>query len=180
MNHNESTCIYPCYSTYEQRLCTFTEWPISLKMRPADLSRAGFFYTGIGDRTQCFFCGLGLKDWKDDDDAWREHVRWSPKCFFIRLAKGVNFVEQVAVSDDNTQESTEEIKKEEPEEENKEKEANTSTESRLLCKICFNNEIDVCFFPCSHIATCFDCSFALQVCPICMKSFTKVCKVYIS
>ncbi|GBP17678.1 E3 ubiquitin-protein ligase IAP-3 [Eumeta japonica] len=42
----------------------FKEWPKSLPVKPEDLADAGFFYTGRSDKTLCFYCGGGLRDWK--------------------------------------------------------------------------------------------------------------------
>ncbi|KAL1131906.1 hypothetical protein AAG570_011517 [Ranatra chinensis] len=87
---------FPAYSTYESRLQSYKLWPISLKLRPEMLSDAGFFYTGIGDKTICFHCGGGLKDWEETDEPWVEHARWFSKCIFILLMKGKDFVDEVS------------------------------------------------------------------------------------
>lgn len=55
---------YPNYAIFDNRLLSFTEWPRSMKQKPAELADAGFFYTGKGDQTLCFHCGGGLKDWE--------------------------------------------------------------------------------------------------------------------
>jgi len=51
-----------------------------------------FFITGKFDETTCFHCGLGLCDWRPTDDAWVEHVRWSPFCLYVYVIKGSSFV----------------------------------------------------------------------------------------
>lgn len=77
------------------RLRTFKEWPIQLKMKPIELSDAGFFYTGMGDRVQCYSCGGGVKDWEDDDVAWEQHALWYPNCDYMKLIKGQRYIEEV-------------------------------------------------------------------------------------
>lgn len=77
------------------RLRTFKEWPIQLKMKPIELSDAGFFYTGMGDRVQCHSCGGGLKNWEDDDVAWEQHALWYPNCDYMKLIKGQKYIEEV-------------------------------------------------------------------------------------
>lgn len=77
------------------RLKTFKEWPINLKMKPAELSDAGFFYTGVGDRVQCFSCGGGLKNWEDDDVAWEQHALWYPNCEYMKLIRGQKYIDAV-------------------------------------------------------------------------------------
>ncbi|XP_063361874.1 E3 ubiquitin-protein ligase XIAP-like [Cydia amplana] len=56
----EQECRYPHYETLDSRLKSYKHWPPSLPTKPEELAEAGFFYTGTGDRTQCFFCGGGL------------------------------------------------------------------------------------------------------------------------
>lgn len=53
-----------------------------------------FFKSGNGqnDFVMCFFCSQGLRDWDEKDDPWEEHSRWSPKCSFLLLSKGKEFV----------------------------------------------------------------------------------------
>lgn len=77
------------------RLKTFKEWPINLKMRPAELSDAGFFYTGMGDRVQCFSCAGGLKNWEEDDVAWEQHALWYPNCDYLKLIRGQKYIDAV-------------------------------------------------------------------------------------
>lgn len=77
------------------RLRTFKEWPINLKMKPVELSDAGFFYTGMGDRVQCFSCGGGLKNWEDDDVAWEQHALWYPNCEYMKLIRGQKYIDAV-------------------------------------------------------------------------------------
>lgn len=88
--------IYPKYTLVDKRMESFKDWPISIKQKPKDLATAGFFYTGSGDQTICFHCGIGLKDWQENDEPWEEHAMWSPKCLFLRLQKGHEYISQVA------------------------------------------------------------------------------------
>ncbi|XP_036069698.1 E3 ubiquitin-protein ligase XIAP isoform X1 [Oryzias melastigma] len=62
------------------RLQTFSSWPFT---DPQDLAEAGLFCVGRSDRVQCFCCGgtLNARDLKDN--AWEEHSRSFPHCFFI-------------------------------------------------------------------------------------------------
>ena len=50
----------PCYeefADYKKRLCTFDTWPKQMNPKPEELTRAGFFYSGISDTVYCFHCG---------------------------------------------------------------------------------------------------------------------------
>ncbi|XP_012151449.1 death-associated inhibitor of apoptosis 2 isoform X2 [Megachile rotundata] len=84
----------PNHATYEGRLSTFIGWPENLKQTPEMLSSAGFYYDGFGDHVRCFHCDGGLRDWETTDDAWTEHAKWFPKCEFVNLVRGQEFIKQ--------------------------------------------------------------------------------------
>ncbi|GJQ74492.1 putative apoptosis [Trypoxylus dichotomus] len=92
---SSSNISYPKYALVDKRLESFADWPISIRQKPKDLAGAGFFYRGSGDQTICFHCGIGLKDWQENDEPWEEHALWSPKCLFLRLQKGTEYISQV-------------------------------------------------------------------------------------
>lgn len=48
-------------------------------------------------------------------------------------------------------------------------------ESRL-CKICMDAELSVMLLPCTHMATCVNCTLALTICPICRTDIKHVIK----
>lgn len=177
--------------TLESRLATFDNWPKSLKQKPAELAEAGFYYTGVGDQTLCFYCGGGLKDWEEDDQPWEQHALWFSKCMFVILKKGVDFIEKVKREKDCqlSLPSNQEVKaKEEP--------ASSSTElsgqcenlngkeseaaEKTLCKICFKNELGVVFLPCGHIVACVDCAAALKTCAVCRKPLEATVRAFLS
>ena len=66
------------------RLGTFTNWPPRAHVRPDDLARAGFFYTGTDDRVRCAFCRDHLRDWVPGDIPAEEHRKHFPDCPFVR------------------------------------------------------------------------------------------------
>lgn len=86
---------YPSYTTLESRLESFSSWPLSMSPRPEALSDAGFYYTGRGDKTVCYQCGGGLKDWEENDDPWREHAMYFSKCTHLIQKKGREYINQV-------------------------------------------------------------------------------------
>lgn len=45
-------------------------------MKPEDLSEAGFFYEGPGDKVRCFWCDGALELWDEGDNPWAEHVKY--------------------------------------------------------------------------------------------------------
>jgi baculoviral IAP repeat-containing protein 2/3 len=82
----------PNFATLESRLRSFAMWPPDLIQTPDILSQAGFYYEGMGDQVRCFHCDGGLRHWDPQDDPWTEHARWFPRCSFIKLVKGQDFV----------------------------------------------------------------------------------------
>ncbi|KAJ8282096.1 hypothetical protein COCON_G00046150 [Conger conger] len=68
----------------DTRLRTFdSRWPSAAPVRPRALAQAGLYYMGEGDRVQCFCCRGNLAGWEAGDEAWKEHERHFPHCFFI-------------------------------------------------------------------------------------------------
>ncbi|HBK84199.1 MAG TPA: hypothetical protein DDZ41_11515, partial [Flavobacterium sp.] len=51
-------------ASYDNRLKTFKKWPKSYsEYQVTSLCDAGFFYTGISDKLECFCCGARLCNW---------------------------------------------------------------------------------------------------------------------
>eukprot|EP00064_Thunnus_orientalis_P007680 superscaffoldBa00000867_g7702 len=73
----------PHMKSEEARLQTFSSWPSTAPVRPRDLAQAGLYYLGEGDRVQCFCCAGMLGGWEAGDNAWGEHTKHFPNCFFI-------------------------------------------------------------------------------------------------
>ena len=65
------------------RLGSFRNWPLASPVRPEDLARAGFYYTGSADKVQCFSCQGAIHKWENGDDALQEHRKFFPDCDFI-------------------------------------------------------------------------------------------------
>nr|XP_023022306.1 baculoviral IAP repeat-containing protein 2 [Leptinotarsa decemlineata]XP_023022307.1 baculoviral IAP repeat-containing protein 2 [Leptinotarsa decemlineata]XP_023022308.1 baculoviral IAP repeat-containing protein 2 [Leptinotarsa decemlineata]XP_023022310.1 baculoviral IAP repeat-containing protein 2 [Leptinotarsa decemlineata] len=177
--------------TVNSRLATFENWPKSIKQRPVDLAEAGFYYTGVGDQTLCFYCGGGLKDWEESDEPWEQHALWFSKCVFLNLKKGKDFVEKVKQRADpllslpgTSQDKTKEL--EEPKEpcsrtpEKAEKTTETEATEKTLCKICYKNELGVVFLPCGHVVACVDCASALKTCAVCRKPLEATVRAFLS
>lgn len=89
------------FTTYESRLKSFDisskelySWPSIIKQTPKELAEAGFYYVGLSDHVMCFHCGGGLHNWEAGDDPWEEHARWYPRCSFLLLMKGREFIDK--------------------------------------------------------------------------------------
>ncbi|XP_049813806.1 baculoviral IAP repeat-containing protein 3-like [Schistocerca nitens] len=76
---------WPQYCSRIARKESFKNWSKYLPVRPEKLVEAGFFYTGTGDSTICFYCGGGLHDWEVGEDPWQQHTFWYPHCKYLRL-----------------------------------------------------------------------------------------------
>jgi hypothetical protein len=57
----------PAYARLLYRVESFKEAPEHLKKLLPAIADAGFFYTGIGDVTQCFYCAISILDWEKCD-----------------------------------------------------------------------------------------------------------------
>ncbi|XP_025098180.1 baculoviral IAP repeat-containing protein 2-like [Pomacea canaliculata] len=88
-----NSAVYPLYSSLQSRLTTFSKWPAANFRPPEVLAPMGFFYAGYADCVRCFYCGIGLKTWEENDDPEEEHIRWRPNCQFVLATKGKRFVD---------------------------------------------------------------------------------------
>ncbi|XP_005694651.2 PREDICTED: baculoviral IAP repeat-containing protein 1 [Capra hircus] len=83
------------YQDEKARLESFENWPFYAQgTSPRELSAAGFVFTGKRDTVQCFSCGGCLGNWEDDDDPWKEHAKWFPKCEFLQSKKSLEEITQ--------------------------------------------------------------------------------------
>ncbi|VDI12464.1 Hypothetical predicted protein [Mytilus galloprovincialis] len=87
---------YPNYEPLQKRRDSYFDWPINRDfLHPYDLAECGFFFTHFEDCVRCFQCGIGLRNWEDNDNVWVEHARWSQKCQYLTLRKGKEFIDTV-------------------------------------------------------------------------------------
>ena len=70
---------------YDTRLSSFDTWPCQIKPEKQELARAGFMYTGHSDRVKCVVCNVELHNWLSNENALREHAKWSPDCSFLKI-----------------------------------------------------------------------------------------------
>ncbi|XP_053702629.1 baculoviral IAP repeat-containing protein 2 isoform X3 [Synchiropus splendidus] len=88
-SHQRPTCHNPAMRREQDRLDSFQTWTLSI-ITPAELSKAGFYYLGQGDRVACFSCGGQLCNWEPGDRAVSEHQRHYPNCRFVRGDRAEN------------------------------------------------------------------------------------------
>lgn len=184
---------FPEYVVEAKRVESYADWPKLIKQRPKELSDAGFYYTGKGDKVLCFSCGGGLKDWEENDDPWEQHAMWYGKCEYLKLMKGEDFITRMERKRDckfqnsadeagscssmssslreSQSSSTEKLEKSDEEEEKKDSK---------LCKICYVNEYNTIFLPCGHVIACAKCASSVTKCPACRQPFENVMRVFFS
>ena len=73
------------YRRYTTRFLTYKSWPKSHPIKADQLTRAGFLYTGEGDKVTCPWCRILLTEWETYDVPIEEHRRHSPYCDFIKM-----------------------------------------------------------------------------------------------
>ncbi|RWS22317.1 baculoviral IAP repeat-containing protein 3-like isoform X2 [Leptotrombidium deliense] len=71
------------YGDVATRERSFKDWKIDF-IPTSDLSRAGFYYTGIGDVVRCFACNGLIYSWENGDDPLTEHKKHFPLCSFVK------------------------------------------------------------------------------------------------
>lgn len=71
------------FSEESYRNKTFANFPGSCPVSPTTLARAGFYYTGDGDKVKCFSCHLTVDSWQYGESAVGKHRTLSPNCKFI-------------------------------------------------------------------------------------------------
>ena len=83
--NNFSNNNYNKYKKYDDRLNSFKIWPKSHPVKATNLAKAGFVYTGQGDRVFCPWCQLYLVEWETYDIPMNEHYRHSTNCEYMLM-----------------------------------------------------------------------------------------------
>lgn len=184
---------FPEFAIETIRLRTFDDWPKIMKQKPEAMSDAGFFYTQISDRVLCFSCGGGICKWEENDDPWEQHAIWYSKCEYLLLVKGPEYVATTIkkfgpVQNGNEPSASSQLNYEHAKSNSNDNSSQSSTDKAQndnaktndtrLCRICYVNEYNTIFLPCSHIVACTRCAAAQNKCPICRKKFESVNRIF--
>lgn len=89
------TMVHPTFSSFSSRLKTFKLFPSITSQNKYTLSECGLKHSGVDDVVECFCCGLILYNWERLDDPWIEHCRFSPRCLYVILMKGNQYVQNI-------------------------------------------------------------------------------------
>ena len=216
---------YPQWACPKLRLRSYIGWYKS--QLPLELANSGFVFMNAADRVKCYYCGVELYEWDEEDDPWVEHAKWFPTCNYVRTIKGDDWVETIRNCTDLVElenvtmlsspavrivlnegnyskeeireilrlgrnfnddylslvaalENNRDIRKKTKEEAPPDSTMCTSDEDRVMCKICFDNPLQITFVPCGHFSTCSDCATRVVNCPICRKHIRDKVKTHMS
>lgn len=50
---------------------------------------------------------------------------------------------------------------------------------KLICKICFQEEVEVAYIPCGHMVSCTSCAITFDLCTICKRAYNDAFRVFI-
>jgi len=64
------------------RLQSFGNWPHFTPNRDI-MSKNGWFYCNVNDRTICIYCNTICHNWTNTDDPYEVHARLAPECPFV-------------------------------------------------------------------------------------------------
>ena len=173
--------IFARFGSVKMRRMTFKHfnWPIQMRQRPTQMSKAGFLYTGHHDGVVCFNCGKGLEGWQLNDDPYAEHAKINSNCSYLKSVRTLEFIQQF-VPMHAEQQRLSRI-------DGSNSSINQDTDIEDLqaihkmpdCVVCLINVRSMAFQPCGHLATCVDCSFQIQTCVICRSKITERIKIYL-
>lgn len=170
----EDEVAYPEYRVPSARMKSFETWPKSIKLKPADLVEAGFFYSGQFDITICFSCGVFVAQWEEDDNPWVEHKKLLEKeCNYLNLNQEKLKLNEQKYEELQKSQVLVEPKSEDLEHDDKELDIETR------CKVCLVNKSSLVFMPCQHVAVCGQCVFGIGPnCPICRSAIEKTIPLF--
>ncbi|CAC5399286.1 BIRC7_8 [Mytilus coruscus] len=183
-NRNESTSTrrakFRSYSKYSIREQSFIGWTSDCVIPIWMFAKAGFFYKGFADIVACFECGIIHRRWQKDDDPVKKHILLQPECPYINdlMEEGIQSCEQLSRFGNDSCEENIEMRDVSKRRNNvamsmctSSSSQDTMTDTRLQCKICLTNPLQITIQPCGHFSMCESCYIHIRYennrCPIC-------------
>jgi len=163
------------------RILSFGNVWTSKCQTPTDLAKCGFYYAGEEDRTRCYYCGIGIKNWACDDNPWMEHAIYSPKCSFLQLNKHrCKFTLTTLHEKSDTEQLFVDLNEKMNEENGPTTQDSLTYEvvHQNICRICLVNEARYMLLPCRHLSYCIECVASLSKCAICREAPNAILKVF--
>ncbi|AKN80597.1 inhibitor of apoptosis 3 [Perigonia lusca single nucleopolyhedrovirus] len=179
-NHETYTVRYKCVAIMEYenlRKSTYVGWNCAAYSID-DMTKAGFYYTGIGDYVKCAYCDIEIGNWDINCDPKDVHRIYSPECYFVSelykqtidtLTDETNTIHNESLNTSLNANMTTTASTESP-----------PTVTMGECNICFNNDRRILFTPCNHLVCCEDCSTQIDKCVICRATIVNKIKVFIN
>lgn len=181
-----------CMSLLTERQKTLTFWVPVTREKLNKFAEAGFFYTGVDDRIQCFHCSLSLQHWSGEinGDPWETHAALFPYCAHMRQCKGdkyiLNILEKQPMqaqpkplrdNKNEERERTEDVEESISLDIDILEKENETLRNKLMCKMCISDVARIVIKSCGHIASCAQCFPALRICPFCRALITQRVRV---
>ena len=83
------------------RLASYSNMPRATSLSAAVASKAGLYYTGVGDTVACHSCGLRLNRWEPGVNPMTVHRQLSPECQFVTAHQSQNVSMEVDTTQTN-------------------------------------------------------------------------------
>ncbi|XP_033739857.1 uncharacterized protein LOC117327123 [Pecten maximus] len=97
--HSRHDPCTPSMKNIEQRMRTFHGWRMTGEWTAEKVAQAGYFYTGYGDQAECYHCSFCVHEW--DEAPIVMHVRWAPRCRFLRDTFSQDFIYDILFNRNN-------------------------------------------------------------------------------
>lgn len=200
---------YPNMRKAAARLESFATWPKHFASDTMNKVNAGFYYTGQSDKTNCYWCGFGIHEWKSSEDAFEEHAKYNPDCPHLLLCVGKEFVKRhqrakqeagaqqalsaspepqvvdegmvvaAAASDTPVERGVDEVDGVDEAAVDVIQKCTSNSEVGMKCVICMDAPVVLLTVPCMHLATCALCGLNVTTCALCRKPIEAVARVYV-
>lgn len=179
------------YSKLSIRKQSFIGWTSDCSLPIWMFAMAGFFYKGFADIVACFDCGLVYRRWQKDDDPVKKHMQLQPDCPFIAdlRSEGIQSFEDLHKFESSSCEENIEISDVSKGQNSvvvtssSSSSVESTTDSRLQCKVCLSNPLQITIQPCGHFSICEPCYTRLKYennrCPICRGSIKHTIRTYV-
>ncbi|XP_055882213.1 putative inhibitor of apoptosis [Biomphalaria glabrata] len=175
----------PEYALKTERIKSFSDWPRSHHSQVDDLADAGFYSAGL-DSVSCYCCGGTLGNCKSRKCFLVEHARLFPRCAYLRLHVGQDFIDTVLKLSKAQNKIILKDVRDQMESSGILSHFKTSREwskellQKMTCKICHDKDVEVAFLPCGHLVSCAECALVSRDCPVCRKAIRGLVRAFIS
>ena len=147
---------HPLFCDVKKRLETFEFWPIEYFLPKKIVAAAGFFHIDKStDKVTCWYCDLNLMNFEPMENILVLHTINNPICKYNNYIAGDKYVKEILS-------------------------AKSPDDNFLMCKICYEEIIEIMLFPCRHAVTCSECTKRVRSCPLCRQPILKEEIIYLS